>query len=86
MECTSISLQEFKRWALLDENTGREYEFINGVIIEASPGRTSNSEIGHRIAFAVRLFCRENNLPCHTSGGESSAMSSCRISLINPHP
>jgi Uma2 family endonuclease len=50
------------------ENEGRLFEFINGEIIEVSPGRTLISEYRDIIAFAVRLFCRENNIPCHTSG------------------
>jgi Uma2 family endonuclease len=67
-----VKLDEFKDFVSRPENSESLYELINGEIIEVSPGRTINSEFEHIIAFAVRLFCREHNLPCHTSGGDGA--------------
>ncbi len=66
------TMDEFKTFVALPENADRLFEFVNGEIIEVSPGRTRYSEFGHLIAFAVRLFCQENALPCHTSGGDGA--------------
>lgn len=62
------TLQEFEDFIARPENSDRLFEFINGEIVEILPGRTRYSEIGHILSFAVRLFCEEHNLPCHTSG------------------
>src|SRR5262245_57589179 len=62
------TMEEFIEFALRPDNADREFELLNGEMVEVMPGRTSNSEYPHLIAFAVRLFCRERNLPCHTSG------------------
>jgi Uma2 family endonuclease len=62
------TMEEFLEFALRPGNAGREFELINGGIREVMPGRTSNSEFRDIVAFAVRLFCREHNIACHTSG------------------
>jgi Uma2 family endonuclease len=62
------TIEEFVRFAEQPENADREFELINGEIIEKMPGRTSNSELRDLIAFFVRLYCRERNIPCYTSG------------------
>ncbi len=72
MEQTKFTLQEFQRWAMLTENAESNFELIHGEVIEVSPGRTSHSELEHLIAFAVRLFCRDTDLLCHTSGGDGA--------------
>lgn len=61
-------MDEFIEFALRPENSQREFELIYGEIIEVMPGRTSNSEYRDIVSFAVRTFCREHHLPCHTSG------------------
>lgn len=68
----SLALDDFAEFIAQPENADRLFELINGEIVEVSPGRTRNSEIGHWIAVAVHLFCREHNLPCHTSGGDGA--------------
>ena len=72
MERIGMSLEEFQRWAELPENADQEYELINGEIVEVTPARTSHSELEHILAFAVRLYCQQQHLPCHTSGGDGS--------------
>jgi Uma2 family endonuclease len=64
-----LTLQDFQEFINRDENSEHLFELIKGEIIEVIPGRTRNSEFHEIISFAVRLFCREQNLPCHTSGG-----------------
>jgi Uma2 family endonuclease len=66
------TLTEFQDYITRPENEGRLFELINGEINEVSPGRTRYSEFGHIITVAVHLFCREHNLPCHTSGGDGA--------------
>jgi Uma2 family endonuclease len=72
LQTKSVTLEEFKRYVAQPENAGRLFELINGEIVEVSPGRTQYSEFGHLIAVAVRLFCKERHLPCHTSGGDGA--------------
>lgn len=67
-----VTMSEFEEWISRPENTDRLFELINGEIIEVSPGRTSNSQIGHWIVTAVYPFCRTNGLPCYTSGGDGA--------------
>lgn len=67
-----VTLEEFEDFLQRPEHSDKLYELINGKIVEVSPGRTINSEYEHLISFAVRLFCRDNQLPCHTSGGDGA--------------
>jgi Uma2 family endonuclease len=69
---THISLEMFTQVIEQPENAGRLFELINGEMIEVTPGRTRNSELGHLIAVPVHVFCEENHLPCHTSGGDGA--------------
>jgi Uma2 family endonuclease len=62
------TLDEFKEFALRPENADREFELINGEIVEVMPSRTYHSGFGHLLAVPVHLFCREHNIPCYTSG------------------
>lgn len=66
------TLEDFEHFISLEENNDRLFEFINGEIIEVSPGRTWNSTFGHKLAIAVYLFCTERNIPCHTSGEQGA--------------
>jgi Uma2 family endonuclease len=67
-----MPLAEFVEFALRPENSDREFEFVNGEMVEKMPGRSTNSYIGHLITVAVHLFCREHKLPCFTSGGDAA--------------
>ena len=62
------TIEEFVQFALQPENAEREFEFINGEIIEKMPGRTENSEDSGFDRVFVRLFCRDHGIACHTSG------------------
>lgn len=62
------TIEDFEAFIAQPENAGRLFEFINGEIIEVSPGRTYNSGFPHIISFEVRLFCRDNNVRCYISG------------------
>jgi Uma2 family endonuclease len=66
------SFDEFQAYVAQPENSDKLFELIHGEIIEVSPGRTRNSEIGHLIAIAVHAFCRTHQIPCHTSGGDGA--------------
>lgn len=68
----TMTVAEFVGFVHLPENESRQFELINGEVIEKVSGRTRNSEIGHLFAVAVHLFCREHGLPCHTSGGDGA--------------
>jgi Uma2 family endonuclease len=72
LQQTRISPEDFDRFIHLPENDGRLFELINGEVIEVTPGRTSNSGLGHVLAFSVRSFCHERHLPCYTSGGDGA--------------
>ncbi len=59
-----ITIEAYRAFIDQPENAGRLFELINGEIVEKMPGRASNSAIHTWIAFFVRLFCREHQLPC----------------------
>lgn len=67
-----FTLDDFRAFVRQDENTDKVFELIDGRLVEVSPGRTRTSEYGHILAFAVRLFCREHGVPCHTSGEQGT--------------
>lgn len=64
----SVTLTDFAAFVARPENSDRLFELINGEIIEKMPGRTSNSQLGHRIVIQVYRFCEAHTLPCYTSG------------------
>lgn len=66
------TIEDFVEFALQPQNADREFELINGEIVEKMPGRTSNSYLRDLIAVPVHIFCREQKIPCYTSG-ESGA-------------
>jgi Uma2 family endonuclease len=65
-----MTLGEFVEYTLLPENADRRFEFIDGEIVEMTPGRTWNSGVSYDLAYAVRGFCEAHNLPCYISGGD----------------
>jgi len=67
-----MTVEEFITLALSDEYADQSLEFINGEVVGVSPGRTRYSELGHVLDFAVRLFCRQNTILCHTSSGDGA--------------
>jgi len=67
-----MTIQEFKEFVERPENSDKLFELINGGIIEVSPSRTRNSEIGFILGYAVYKFSEENNFPCHISTGDGA--------------
>ena len=67
-----MTVEQFITLALSDEYADRSLEFINGEIIEVSPGRTRYSEVGQVLTAEVYIFCRNHKIVCHTSGGEGA--------------
>ena len=63
-----MTLDEFIKFALLPENSVREFEFINGEIVEAFPTTTYRSQIALLIARPVYSYCNKRHVPCYTSG------------------
>jgi Uma2 family endonuclease len=66
------TMDEFLEFAARPENADREFEFIDGEIIEVMPSRTYNSGFALRIAARVEIFCDENQLPCYMSGADGA--------------
>jgi Uma2 family endonuclease len=66
------TFDDFLAFIALPENEDRLFEFIDGEIIEVSPGRTRNSGFGHLFAVKVHNFSEQHNLPCFTSGGDGA--------------
>jgi Uma2 family endonuclease len=67
-----MTLEEFVVFANLPENEDRNLEFINGKVVEMSPSRSRNSDLGDMLVFQVRLFCRQHNIPCRTTSGDGA--------------
>ncbi len=66
------TIEEFLQFALIPENSDRDFEFINRKIVEKLPGTTRNSELAQIIMVEARLFCGSHEIPCHTSGANGS--------------
>jgi Uma2 family endonuclease len=66
------TIDDFRQFISLPENEDRLFELIDGEIIEVSPGRTRNSHYSHIFAIVVGNFCKKNQLPCYTSGGDGA--------------
>jgi Uma2 family endonuclease len=67
-----MPLAEFVEFALRPENSDREFEFVNGEIIEKMPGRSTNSYIAVLIDRKVFPFCEAHNLPAYVSIGDAA--------------
>jgi Uma2 family endonuclease len=67
-----LTFANFEQFIVQPENENRLFEFIDGEIIEVSPGQTRNSGYPHIISFAARNFCLENQIPCFISGADGA--------------
>ncbi|MBI1256142.1 MAG: hypothetical protein GC204_01605 [Chloroflexi bacterium] len=66
------TIEDFVQFALQPENSEREFELVNGEIIEKMPGRTSNSQIHDIIVAEVRPFCKTHDIVCYTSSADGA--------------
>jgi Uma2 family endonuclease len=62
------SVEDFVAFALLPENSDKNFEFIYGEIVEKMPGRTTISGFSARIIGIVYGFCLQHGLPFFVSG------------------
>lgn len=62
-----MTIDEFVAFTRLPENAARNFEFVDGEIIEKMPGTTQNSAIAANLVFEARLHCQNHNLPCYIS-------------------
>jgi Uma2 family endonuclease len=63
-----ITMEEFIEFALRPENSTREFEFLNGEVVEVFPTTTYRSHMAMLIAVATYAYCKDHDLPCYTSG------------------
>jgi Uma2 family endonuclease len=63
-----MTLEDFKRFAFQPENNDRNFELINGEVIEKPNGTTRNSLISANLIGEVRSFCKQNYLPYCITG------------------
>lgn len=57
-----MTIEEFITFALLPENSERNFEFLDGEIIEKFPGSTWNSSLALKIGFEAEIYCRSNDV------------------------
>ena len=62
------NIDEFIAFAMLPENAERDFEFVDGEMIEKMPGTTENSTLAFYLGFVVQSHCEKNNIPCYISG------------------
>ena len=62
------NIDEFVAFAMLPENAERNFEFVDGEMIEKMPGSTENSTLAFYLGFVVQSHCEKNNIPCYISG------------------
>lgn len=67
-----MTIEEFIVFATSPENEARNLEFINGEVVEVSPGRSTYSKVAIVLAAVVYNFCQEHNLPYNASGSEGA--------------
>jgi len=63
-----ISIDEFIAFALRPENSDREFEFLNGDVVEILPTSTYLSQIPHLLAVRVYPYCEDRQIRCYISG------------------
>ncbi len=63
-----MTYDEFIAFALLPENAGRNFEFLDGEVFEKMPGTTENSGIASEIGIETAVYCRANNIPYFITG------------------
>jgi Uma2 family endonuclease len=68
LQTQQLTLEAFIEFVHEPENAERAFEFINGEIVSVSPGRTTNSSYRDILTVGVHIFCRQNTIPCYTSG------------------
>ncbi len=59
---TTFSIDEYHAFCDRPENEGREFELIDGEIVEKDMASLSSSEIGGEIFFLLRLFLQNNRI------------------------
>jgi Uma2 family endonuclease len=62
------TMDDFLEFVARPENANREFELINGEIIEVMPSRTYISGFSIHIATKVEVYCEAHNVPCFISG------------------
>ncbi|MBI1278759.1 MAG: hypothetical protein GC179_11585 [Anaerolineaceae bacterium] len=63
-----MTFDEFMAFALLPENAERNFEFVDGEIVEKFPGSTRNSGIAMDVGYESAIYCQQTNLAYHISG------------------
>jgi Uma2 family endonuclease len=63
-----ITFDEFIAYVSQPENKERNFEFVDGEIIEKMPGSTGNSGIASNIGIETAIYCRQNNIPYFVTG------------------
>jgi len=67
-----MTFDEFIVFANSPENTDHNFEFIDGEVIEMSPGRATYSKLEAIIAALVYIFCEAHGLPYNVSVGDGA--------------
>lgn len=63
-----VTLEAFKHFAFEPANADRNFELINGEIVEKPNGSTLNSSIAANLVVAIGSFCKQNQLPYCITG------------------
>ncbi|MCA0457925.1 MAG: Uma2 family endonuclease [Chloroflexi bacterium] len=67
-----ITFEEFLAFALLPENAGRNFEWINGEIIEKMPSSSRNSNSAFTLGHITQNYCETHELTCFISIGDGA--------------
>lgn len=67
-----ITFEEFIAFARLPENAERNFEFINGEILEKMPSSSRNSTSAFMLGHTTQNYCEANNLSCFISIGDGA--------------
>ncbi len=62
-----MTFDTFITFALLPENIARNFEFINGEVVEKRPPPTKHSDIIAKLVYETRQHCEVTELPCFMS-------------------
>lgn len=67
-----ITLEEFITFATQPENAERNFELIDGEIVEKMPSSTRNSNSAFMLGHLTQNHCEAHNLPCFISVGDGT--------------
>jgi Uma2 family endonuclease len=72
MENVSLKPMTLEDFSAFSADSDHLYELIQGVVVDVSPGLTTNATLVMWLDRKVYPFCVSHHIPCHTTGGQGA--------------